>query len=75
MATINRDIPVTGLGLFHYLRVKIEKLDEELKAIPVRLKGSGVISSLTDSVGIVEIPPHKEGIKEGERVIVKLSPK
>ncbi|MHA2009312.1 MAG: molybdopterin molybdotransferase MoeA [Promethearchaeota archaeon] len=75
IATINKDVPVTGLGILHYLRVKIEKVNEEFIAIPMKLKGSGIISSLTESDGIIEIPPNKEGLRKGERVIVKLFPK
>jgi molybdopterin biosynthesis enzyme len=40
----------------------------------VRLKGSGVISSLTEADGIVEISKEREGLKEGEKVVVKLFP-
>ncbi len=43
--------------------------------MPVKLKGSGVISSLTESDGIVEIFPYQEGLKKGEKVIVKIFPK
>lgn len=75
MAIIDKDVPVSGLGYLHYLRVKVEKRENELVAIPVKLKGSGVISSLTASDGIIEIPPDQEGLKKGERVIVKLFPK
>ncbi len=75
MAIIEKDVPVTGLGFLHYLRVKVEKHENEFIAIPVKLKGSGVISSLTASDGIVEIPPDQEGLKKGERVIVKFFPK
>jgi len=75
IAEISRDVPVSGLGYLHYLRVIIEKSGEKLVAIPVKLKGSGVISSLTESDGIVEIPPHQEGLKKGEKVIVKLFPR
>jgi len=75
MAIIDKDVPVSGLGYLHYLRVKLEKHENELVAIPVKLKGSGVISSLTASDGIIEIPPDQEGLKKGERVIVKLFPK
>ena len=75
MAEISRDIPVSGLGYLHYLRVIVEKSNDKLTAIPVKLKGSGVISSLTKSDGIVEIPPFKEGLKKGEKVIVKLFPR
>jgi len=74
IGTINKDVPVTGLGYLHYLRVKIEKKNGDIMAIPVKLKGSGVISSLTESDGIVEIPPNQEGLKKGEKVIVKLFP-
>lgn len=74
IAAINKDVPVSGLGYLHYLRVKVEKKNDNFVAIPVKLKGSGVISSLTESDGIVEIPPHQEGLKKGEKVIVKLFP-
>ena len=74
IATINKDVPVSSLGYLYYLRVKIEKKIDNFIAIPVKLKGSGVISSLTESDGIVEIPPHQEGLKKGEKVIVKLFP-
>ncbi|MFX0027005.1 MAG: gephyrin-like molybdotransferase Glp [Candidatus Hermodarchaeota archaeon] len=74
-AKIARDIPVSSLGFLHYLRVKLEKHNEEIIAVPVKLRGSGVISSLTSSDGIVEILPHQEGLKKGENVIVKLHPK
>ncbi len=54
---------------------KIDIIEDRLVANPVKLKGSGVISSLTESDGIVEILPHQEGLKKGEKVIVKLFPK
>jgi len=72
IAEISRDVPVSGLGYLHHLRVKIEKSDEKFVAIPVKLKGSGIISSLTESDGIVEILPYQEGLKKGEKVMVKL---
>ncbi|MFW9896680.1 MAG: gephyrin-like molybdotransferase Glp [Candidatus Thorarchaeota archaeon] len=75
IAEISKDIPVSGLGYLHHLRVNVEKSEEKYIAIPVKLKGSGVISSLTNSDGIVEIPPFQEGLKKGEKVIVKLFPK
>ncbi|MFW9783591.1 MAG: gephyrin-like molybdotransferase Glp [Candidatus Heimdallarchaeota archaeon] len=74
-ATINKDVPVSGLGYLHYLRVNIEKSEEVLIAKPIKLRGSGVISSLTFSDGIVEISPYQEGLKKGENVKVKLFPK
>ncbi len=75
MAEISRDVPVSGLGYLHHLRVNIEKSEEKFIAIPVKLKGSGVISSLTESDGIIEIPPYQEGLKKGEKVMVKLFPR
>ncbi len=75
IATISKDVPVSGLGYLHYLRVTLEKSQEGFTAIPVKLKGSGIISSLTFSDGIVEIPPNQEGLKKGDTVKVKLFPK
>jgi len=57
------------------LRVKLEFIENQIIAHPVKLKGSGVISSLTESDGIIEILPHQEGLKEGEKVVVKFFPK
>ena len=73
--TISKDVPVSTMGYINHLRVKLEKRESELLAIPIRLKGSGIISSLTESDGIIEIPPYKEGLKQGERSLVKLHPK
>ncbi|MFX0039228.1 MAG: gephyrin-like molybdotransferase Glp [Promethearchaeota archaeon] len=75
IAKINKDVPVSSLGFIHYLRVKLERHDKEIIAVPVKLRGSGVISSLTFSDGIVEIFPHQEGLRKGDKVIVKLLPK
>lgn len=75
IATISKDVPVSALGFLHYLRVNLEKSEEEFIAIPVKLRGSGVITSLTFSDGIVEISPDQEGLKKGDKVKVKLFPK
>jgi molybdenum cofactor synthesis domain-containing protein len=72
IAFINKDVPVSGLGALNLLRVKLERKENEFIAIPIRLKGSGIISSLTESDGIIEIPPSQEGLKKGDKVIVKL---
>ncbi|MBY9009411.1 MAG: molybdopterin molybdotransferase MoeA [Candidatus Lokiarchaeota archaeon] len=74
IAIINRDVPVSRLGYKHFLRVKIEKQESKFLANPVKLKGSGIISSLTQSDGIVEISEDKEGLKKGEKVKVYLYP-
>ena len=75
MATISKDVPVSSLGFLHHLRVKIEKTEENFNVNPVKLKGSGVISTLTESDGIVEIPAFQEGLKKGDLVWVKIHPK
>jgi len=73
-ATIDKDIPLSSMGYINYLRVKLEKQQNAFIARPVKLKGSSIISSLTQSDGIIEIPPYAEGLKKGESVLVKLFP-
>jgi len=74
IATISKDVPVSRMGYVHFLRVKLEKKENKILALPVKLKGSGIISSLTQSDGIVEISEAKEGLKKGEKVSVYLHP-
>jgi len=74
IATISKDVPVSRMGYKHFLRVKLEKKENIFIALPVKLKGSGIISSLTQSDGIVEISEGKEGLKKGEKVSVYLHP-
>ena len=74
IATITKDVPVSRMGYKHFLRVRLEKKENQLLALPVKLKGSGIISSLTQSDGIVEISEDKEGLKKGEKVSVYLHP-
>jgi len=75
LANISKDVPVSSMGYLNFLRVQLETLKNNFLAHPVKLKGSGVISSLTQSDGVVEIPPSQEGLKKGNSVIVKLFPK
>ena len=75
IATVNRDVPVSSLGFIHHLRVKLKKTKDDIIAIPVRLKGSGVISTLTESDGIVEISSFQEGLKKGDKIQVRMHPK
>jgi len=74
IAIISKDVPVSRMGYKHFLRVKLEKKENQFLALPVKLKGSGIISSLTQSDGIVEISEDKEGLKKGEKVSVYLHP-
>lgn len=75
IAKINKDVPVSSMGYLNFLRVQLETMENIFLAHPVKLKGSGVISSLTQSDGVVEIPPSQEGLKKGDSIIVKLFPK
>jgi molybdenum cofactor synthesis domain-containing protein len=74
IAVMNKDIPVSRMGYLNFLRVSLERKENKIIAESVRLKGSGVISSLTEADGIVEISKEREGLKEGEKVVVKLFP-
>jgi molybdopterin molybdotransferase len=74
IAEISQDVPVGQMGYIHFLRVKLEKKESKVLALPVKLKGSGVISSLTQSNGIVEISEKMEGLKKGDNVLVYLYP-
>lgn len=62
------------LGRRDFVRVKIEETDEGILAVPLRASGSGVMSSMVDADGLVEIPENVEGINEGELVRVALFP-
>jgi molybdopterin molybdotransferase len=73
-AKISKDVPVTKLGYLYYLRTRLERDGNVIIAKPGRLKGSGIISSLTETDGIIEISPNEEGIKKGDNVVVKLYP-
>lgn len=74
IAEMSQDVPVGQMGYIHFLRVKLEKKGSKVLALPVKLKGSGVISSLTQSDGIVEISEAMEGLKKGDNVLVYLYP-
>ncbi len=70
-AVLVRRVPST-LGRRDFLRVKIEESGSGLIAIPLRVAGSGILSSMTRADGVVEIPEDVEGFDEGEKVKVKL---
>ncbi len=72
LAIIDKDVPISGLGALNFLRVKLFQIKNEIIAKPIRLKGSGIISSLIESDGIVEISASQEGLRKGEKIIVDL---
>ena len=62
----------SALGRRVFLRVRVFERNGEFFAEPVRIKGSGVLSTMTKANGYVEIPENREGLEEGESVIVHL---
>ena len=62
----------SALGRKTYVRVRVIEKDGDLFAEPVSTKGSGSISTMTLSNGYVVVPENREGIGEGETVIVQM---
>jgi molybdopterin molybdotransferase len=62
----------SALGRKTYVRVRVIMKDCELFAEPVSAKGSGSISTMTQSNGYVVVPENREGVAEGETVIVQM---
>ncbi|MEM0156109.1 MAG: molybdopterin molybdotransferase MoeA [Thermoplasmataceae archaeon] len=55
-----------------YLRVRLRNTESGLIAEPLRITGSGILSSLLKANGITVIPENVEGIEEGETVSVSV---
>ena len=62
----------SALGRRVHLRVYVLQKEGEFFAEPIRTKGSGVLSTMTKANGYVVIPEDREGLEEGETVIVHL---
>lgn len=60
------------LGRRAFLRVRVFESDGNFFAEPVRVTGSGVLTTMTKANGYVIIPENREGIDEGELVRVQL---
>jgi molybdopterin molybdotransferase len=60
------------LGRKTYVRVCVTLKAGDLVAEPVSSKGSGAISTMTQSNGFLVIPEDREGIDEGETVLVHM---
>ncbi|NIU81183.1 molybdopterin molybdenumtransferase MoeA [Candidatus Bathyarchaeota archaeon] len=70
-ARLTRKVPA-ALGRRVYLRVRILEKNDEFLAQPVRIKGSGILSTMTKANGYVMIPESREGLDKGESVTVHL---
>ncbi len=58
-------------GIRHYVRVSLRREEDgEIVATPVRITGSGIISSLTKADGFVVVPEDVEGYESGSEVEV-----
>lgn len=59
-------------GMRSFLRVHVFQTSEGISADPLRVTGSGTLSTLLRANGIVEIPENIQGIEEGELVEVAM---
>jgi molybdopterin molybdotransferase len=62
----------TTLGRKTFVRVSIFKHAGEFSAAPISARGSSIISTMTKANGYVIVPENREGLDEGETVIVHL---
>jgi molybdopterin molybdotransferase len=60
------------LGRKTYVRVRVTLKNGDLFAEPISAKGSGSISTMTQSNGYLIVPENREGISEGETVFVQM---
>ena len=64
---------ITGApGLTTFARVVLRDSKDGFAAEPLRVSGSGILSSLVRGSGLVVIPASKEGVESGEEVEVRL---
>jgi molybdopterin molybdotransferase len=70
-AKLNKRV-TSALGRKTYVRVKVFQKEEELIAEPVSTKGSGSISTMTQSNGYLIVPENREGVLEGETVTIHM---
>lgn len=59
-------------GIRTYARVRIYGEDDEILVEPLRVTGSGILSTLTRGNGLLVIPENVEGYDEGEEVEVEI---
>jgi len=60
------------LGRKTYVRVRVTLKNGDLFAEPISAKGSGSISTMTQSNGYLIVPENREGISESETVFVQM---
>lgn len=62
----------SNLGFRTFLRVRVFERNGKFFAEPVRVRGSGMLSTMTRANGFVVIPEKREGLEENEQVLVHL---
>jgi molybdopterin molybdotransferase len=62
----------TALGRKTFVRVRVLQKNGDFHAEPVSARGSGAISTMTRGNGFVIVPENREGLPEGEPVLVHL---
>lgn len=62
----------TALGRRTFVRVHVFQLGEDFFAEPISARGSGIISTMTKANGYVIVPENRDGLEEGELVLVHL---
>jgi molybdenum cofactor synthesis domain-containing protein len=70
-ARLARKISST-LGRMEIVRVRVREEGGELVAEPIRIAGSGILSSMTRADGFLLLPEDVEGLEEGSQVEVEL---
>ncbi len=63
---------VNTLGFRSFVRVKLDRAVDPPLVYPIRVTGSGVIYSILDADGILEMGENIEGMMEGENVMVQI---
>ena len=71
LAIARKDIP-SAVGRTDFVRVKLQEEAGRYYAAPIRVSGSGILSSMTKSDGFLVVAANKEGIAAGETVPVTL---
>jgi molybdopterin molybdotransferase len=69
-AILGRNIPSRS-GRTDYVRIKLEKENDTLRAVPI-FGRSGILRSLAEADGLLTIPAEKEGLLEGEVVEITI---
>jgi molybdenum cofactor synthesis domain-containing protein len=62
----------SSLGRLDVVRVKLEKKEKRILASPIRISGSGILSSMTRADGFFTISENLEGVRKGEVVKIEL---